>query len=291
MEIQLKKGAYAAAAETMGGELVSLRDRNGRERIWQGDPAVWSGRNPNLFPIVGGLRNGEVDIDGTVCRMGRHGFARRKEFSVAERGEDYVVLALREDAETLEQYPFPFLFQVRHQLTETGFVTSFTVTNTGERPMPFCIGAHTAFICPVSPEEAFADYRLIFDEPETADAVLPGPDGCLLGEPGYALRGDAIPLDYGYFDRMDTLIFQGLRSRGVKLVNRAGQGVRMDFPDFPMIAFWTKPGAHAPYLCIEPWHGCAAYTGESGRFRDKPGCMVLEPGQTRALAYTVTILE
>ena len=170
MEIQLKKGAYAAAAETMGGELVSLRDRNGRERIWQGDPAVWSGRNPNLFPIVGGLRNGEVDIDGTVCRMGRHGFARRKEFSVAERGEDYVVLALREDAETLEQYPFPFLFQVRHQLTETGFVTAFTVANTGDRAMPFCIGAHTAFACPVLPGEGFADYRLVFDEPEEADA-------------------------------------------------------------------------------------------------------------------------
>lgn len=291
MEIQLKNGVYTAAAETMGGELASLRDRQGRQRIWQGDPAVWSGRNPNLFPIVGGLKDGQVYIDGTVCRMGRHGFARRKEFAVAEQGEDFVVLALREDAETLEQYPFPFLLQVRHQLTETGFVTSFAVTNTGERPMPFCIGAHTAFICPVSPEEAFADYRLIFDEPETADAVLPGPDGCLLGEPGYALRGDAIPLDYGYFDRMDTLIFQGLRSHGVRLVNGAGQGVRMDFADFPMIAFWTKPGAHAPYLCIEPWHGCAAYADESGKFRDKPGCIVLEPGEARTLAYTVTILE
>ena len=291
MEIQLKKGAYTATAETMGGELVSLRDRQGRQRIWQGDPSVWSGRNPNLFPIVGGLKDGQVDIDGTVCRMGRHGFARRKAFSVAEQGEDFVVLALREDAETLAQYPFPFLLEVRHQLTETGFVTSFTVTNTGKRAMPFCIGAHTAFVCPVSPEESFADYRLAFDEAETADAILPGPDGCLLEEGGYALRGDTIPLDYGYFDHMDTLIFQGLRSHGVKLVNGAGQGVRMDFPDFPMIAFWSKPGAHAPYLCIEPWHGCAAYAGESGKFRDKPGCMVLEPGQARTLAYTVTILE
>ena len=50
-----------------------------------------------------------------------------------------------------------------------------------------------------------------------------------------------------------------------------------------MVAFWTKPGA--PYLCLEPWQGCAAYDNESGKFEDKPFCTVLEPGKEKSLTY------
>ena len=50
MEIALKKGSLMAQAETLGGELVSLKDGSGTEYIWVGDPAYWAGRNPLLFP-------------------------------------------------------------------------------------------------------------------------------------------------------------------------------------------------------------------------------------------------
>ena len=60
-----------------------------------------------------------------------------------------------------------------------------------------------------------------------------------------------------------------------------------DFQDFPMIAFWTKPGA--PFLCMEPWHGCAAYEDESGEFADKPHVVRLAPGEEKRLEYTVTL--
>ena len=56
-----------------------------------------------------------------------------------------------------------------------------------------------------------------------------------------------------------------------------------------MIAFWTKPGA--PFLCMEPWHGCAAYTGETGRFQDKPHALTLAPGERKELTYTFTLLN
>lgn len=292
MEITLRKGALTALAETHGGELVSLRDGSRREYIWNGDPAFWSGRNPVLFPIVGGLKNGKIDIDGQTFEMGRHGFARDREFTAVEQGEDFVVLELREDADTLRRYPFPFSLRVRHELTAEGFATAFTVTNTGTNDMPFCVGAHTAFNCPLEEDEAFEDYRIVFDQVEDTVSILPGPDGCLQREvPGVALTGDTIPLDHSVYDRVDTLIFEGLRSHGVKLVHKdTGRGVRMDFPGFPMVAFWTKPNARAPYICIEPWQGCAAFADESGQFRDKPHCAVLEPGKEKTLRYTVTIL-
>ena len=39
MEIVLKRGGLTARVDTMGGELVSLRDAEGTEYIWGGDPA------------------------------------------------------------------------------------------------------------------------------------------------------------------------------------------------------------------------------------------------------------
>lgn len=290
MQVTLQKGPFTAAVDTRGGELVSFRDGAGTEYIWGGDPAYWAGRNPILFPIVGSLKNGRVDIGGQTYEMNRHGFARISEFTLAEQGEDFAVLELRDSPDTLARYPFPFLLRVRHQLLEDGFATSFTVSNPGEAPLPFCIGAHTAFNCPLYPGEQFEDYRLVFDQVEDADSLPLTAQGLLSPGPGIpVLRGtDTIPLSHEPFDRLDTLIFDGLRSTGVKLIHKGtGRGVRMEFGDFPMIAFWTAARKNAPYLCLEPWHGCAAWEDEPGDFADKPYCVTLQPGEQKNLTYTV----
>jgi len=290
MRFTLSNASLQAAVQTRGGELVSLRDRAGTEYIWQGDPAFWSGQNPILFPIVGNLKNGRVDIGGRSFEMARHGFARQSEFSVVEQGEGFAVLELRETPETLARYPLPFVLQVRHQLLDNGFSTAFAVGNPGKTPLPFCIGAHTAINCPLFAGERFEDYALAFDQVEDADTLLLTSEGLIChGGTEPMLRGGNVTLDYDAFRRLDTIIFQGLRSRQVQLRHRkTGRGVSLDFHGFPMVAFWTKPGG--PFLCMEPWHGCAALDDESGLFRDKPHVIELAPGEKKELAYTFTIL-
>ena len=290
MTFELKKGALRAVARTKGGELVSLQDGDGLEYIWQGDPAFWSGQNPVLFPIVGSLKDGRVDIGGKTCEMGRHGFARGSEFAPVEQGEDFVTLELRESGETLARYPFPFSLKITHRLLEDGFSTALTVKNTGAAPMPFCVGAHTAIRCPLQPGERFEDYELLFDEPERADSHLLRPQGIILHDGRRPmLDGSRMALDYRTFEEMDTVIFSMLRSGKVSLLHReTGQGVQLDFHEFPMVAFWTKPGA--PYLCMEPWQGCAAWDNESGKFEDKPFCVTLEPGREKSLTYAFHIV-
>ena len=291
MRFTLSNGPLKAAVQTKGGELVSLLDGTGTEYIWGGDPAFWSGQNPILFPIVGTLKNGTVDIDGHVCEMSRHGFARTMEFTPVEQGEDFIRLELREDGETLRRFPFPFSLRVCHRLLEGGFSTSFTVENTGSTPFPFCIGAHTAFRCPLLDRERFEDYHLVFDQSEDASSLLLTPAGLIQGGGSRPmLSGGILPLDYESFRQMDTVIFRQLRSRTVSLVHKeTGLGVKMDFSQFPMVAFWTKPGA--PFLCLEPWQGCAAYDDETGRFQDKPFAITLAPGEQKTLTYTVTLLS
>ena len=246
MIFELKKGGLRASARTLGGELVSLRDGDGLEYIWQGDPAFWSGQNPILFPIVGTLKEGRVEIGGRTCAMDRHGFARRMEFTPVDQGEDFIALELRETEETLARYPFPFILRVTHRLLDDGFSTAFTVENTGTAPMPFCIGGHTAIRCPLAPGERFEDYELLFDVPEQAGSHLLSPEGVILHgrmEPMLTENG-RLALDYAAFARLDTLIFSLLRSSSVSLVHReTGRGVCLNFGQFPMVAFWTKPEA------------------------------------------------
>ncbi len=292
MTITLKAHGFEARAATRGGELTSFR-ADGREYIWQADPAYWANHNPTLFPIVGGLKDGAVRMEGKTYRMGRHGFTRGSEFTLAETGDGYAVFTLSESPETLSQYPYPFLLSIRHQLTEKGFRTTFTVRNTGDAPLPFCIGGHTAFRCPLEEGERFEDYRLVFEKKETADSLLILPNGCL--DPVHTapdLRDtDTIALTRAPFDERDTLIYQGLQSKTVALRHKdTGRGVKMDFSQFPMLAFWTPPHKNAPFICIEPWQGCSAFDNESGEFTGKPHCILLPPGEEKSLGYWVEIL-
>lgn len=291
MDITMKGGKTTAVVRTTGGELISFRDGAGTEFIWTGDPAYWSGQNPVLFPTVGNLKDGKVAINGRTCEMGRHGFARRSEFSVVEQGEDFAVLELRENEQTLAQYPYPFRLRVTHKVTETGFSTAFQVDNTGDGAMPFCIGAHTGINCPLYPGERFEDYELVFDEPEQAASLLLTEDGLIApGQEKLLDHSSILPLSYGLFERLPTVIFDGLRSHGVCLRHKTtGRGVHMDFLGWPMIAFWT-PGQDAPFICLEPWHGCAALEDESGKLEDKPHCVTLAPGESAGFAYTVTVV-
>ena len=187
MQFELKKGSVKGIVETRGGELVSFKDKEGKEYIWNGDPAYWTGRNPNLFPVVGNLKEGKVEINGKQYEMGRHGFARNSEFKVAEQGEDYVIFELCENEETLKVYPFSFSFRIVHRLEDNGFSTEYVVENTGKEVLPYCVGAHTAFNCPMNGDESFEDYVLEFEQEEEMPTLL-------LTEKGLFQNGDTEPM-------------------------------------------------------------------------------------------------
>lgn len=289
MQLELKCGGVKGIVETHGGELISFKNKEGKEYIWSGDPAYWTGRNPNLFPVVGNLKDGKVMIKGSVYEMGRHGFARNSEFSVVDRGESYVVFELCETEETLKQYPYKFSFQIEHRLTEQGFSTEYRVKNTGDEVLPYCVGAHTAFNCPMNAGERFEDYVLEFEEEEDAPTQLLTEKGLFQnGDTEPMLSGKILSLDHSVYARLDTVVFRELKSKTVSLKHKeTGCGVQMEFEQFPMIAFWTKGAEKAPYICLEPWHGCAAYDNETGNILDKPYVICLEPGEVKSLKYTV----
>jgi galactose mutarotase-like enzyme len=57
-----------------------------------------------------------------------------------------------------------------------------------------------------------------------------------------------------------------------------------------MLGLWTAVNKNAPYICIEPWHGCGAFEDETGELADKPYCITLAPNENKKLAYQVKII-
>src|SRR5690606_345281 len=74
-------------------------------------------------------------------------------------------------------------------------------------------------------------------------------------------QGNKLFLTPGLFDR-DALVFKDLKSKVLTLKSKNhDHGVKVKFHEFDYLGIWAKPGA--PFVCIEPWLGCADTEGEA----------------------------
>jgi galactose mutarotase-like enzyme len=85
MNHTLSNDSISASVSAAGAELISLKNAQGLELLWQAGP-VWPRHAPILFPIVGRLKNDELQHQGKLYPMTQHGFARdRKALGGHER--------------------------------------------------------------------------------------------------------------------------------------------------------------------------------------------------------------
>src|SRR5580692_10578588 len=89
-----------ARVDPLGAQLSELADAAGRPLLWSGDPAVWSGRAPLLFPIVGALAGGRYRLGAEHYALSRHGFARTAPFEMIESTPLSATFRLRSDENT-----------------------------------------------------------------------------------------------------------------------------------------------------------------------------------------------
>jgi galactose mutarotase-like enzyme len=285
--IRIENGLLAAEISPLGAELVRLQDEQGRELLWDGDPAFWTGHAPILFPIVGEVAGGVIRVDGVGYPLGRHGFARRRRFAVVEHTDSEALFRLESDAESHAVYPFDFQLDLRFALTRTTLTCEAVLHNPGTVPLPASLGFHPAFRWPLPWGGARAEHRVAFAQPESAPVRRLDGDGLLRAapEPNPVDGTDLVLRDALFED--DALIFDRLDSRLVRFGVPGGRELRVDFTGMPMLGLWTKPGAG--YLCIEPWQGIADPAGFAGEFRAKPGVVEIAPGARRSFAFRVDI--
>ena len=287
MKTTISNDALSVTVTTEGGSLTSIQ-AGGREYLWQPDPAVWTGQAPICFPVCGGLRDGRaVTASGKKVELARHGLAKSSEFETVVAEADRAVLRLASSEETLAQYPFDFALEARYALEGSKLRVTYAVTNTGAEPMPFFIGGHPAFRCPIEEGEAYDDYLVRFEKPE-GDVCTAVPSTGLIDveHRSPAPQGDGLelPLTHGLFDFAET-IYDELQSRKVELVGKAGHGVRVEFADFPYLVVWSKP--IGDFVALEPWGGLSTCSDEDDVLEHKRGCVVAAPGQTVERSFTV----
>lgn len=292
-DIHLRYGQSTARIDAKGAQIISFKGADGREVLWTGEPDVWASHAPVLFPVCGAVKDDRITVNGKAYPMTKHGFVRNATFSVAKQGDDFVELILTPTDAMRDMYPFEFIFHVTYTLIEDGYTTTFLVENQSDRVMPFCVGGHPGFNVPMEEGASYSDYQVEFAEVE--DGLLAqAPSGKLIEGYGHLptfRQSRVLPLSHELFEH-DALIFDGLKSRSVRLVHRvSGKGLHFSFPKMEVLAIWSKPVDKAAYVCLEPWHGLPGKETESGCFEEKAYATMLDPGSCYKTWFTTTLIR
>ena len=287
---EVKKNNISFKVNELGAELKSLTC-DGKEYIWSSDPKFWKRSAPFLFPIVGSMKGHKTIINGKEYTLTQHGFLRDQVFDVVLVEDSKIVFEKKYSEETLMKYPFKYKAKVTYEIIDESLKTSVEITNLGEEEMPFNIGGHPAFNCPLYDNETFEDYKVVFEKPETFGSPLVVEGGLLdFDKPVYALENaKEINLKKDIFT-IDTILIRDVKSKSVKLLNKENKGIEFSYPKFSTLAIWT-PYNEAPFICLEPWIGYNDLHDTNGEYLTKADLVKLNPNESYEVSYTIKIIK
>lgn len=290
MLVTIENGGYKVGIESIGAELRSFVNPEGTQLIWTANPDIWKSSSPLLFPIIGNLRDGKTIIKGKEYSMPKHGIVRYKEFAINKQAENRVSFTYASIEEDMKSYPYAFVIELVYEVNKDKLVITYNITNKNDEPMPFNLGAHPGFMCPVYEGERFEDYEIRFDEPECCDSPVYDFDNMefsFTNTKRYFDNSASLKLDYSLFEK-DAVVVTNPKSKRAAIVNSTtGKGISCGISDFDIVAFWTTNAANAPYVCIEPWNGIAVCSDEGDEYTSKRSIQIAEVGQTKT--YTLDI--
>lgn len=232
-----------------GCEIASIKSKaTGYEFMWQGNPDIWGGQAPILFPIVGRLIDDKYTLDSKEYEMPKHGFARKMPWKFLSCDGNSMRFCLSDTAETREIYPYEFDLTVTYTLSENSLTVSHNIKNKTDITMYFSIGAHPAFNCAIGDVLTFDEKETLFTEKIDLVKSLRLPDKTLVlnDEKDIVITKDIF--------NEDALILSEIKSENITLnLKESGKRISFYLGKAPYLGIWAKPGA--PYVCIEPWYG------------------------------------
>lgn len=287
---EISNGKITASVDTIGAELKSLRKaESDLEYMWQGDPAYWNRTSPVLFPLVGGLKNGEYRTNGKTYKMGKHGFIRDKEFKLMSQESTELWLVLDSDESMKEVYPFDFKLEIGFRLEDWKLKVMWRVENPSGETIYFSIGGHPGFKCPMNLGEKRSDYFIGFDTKECVCSTAIGNDG-LANENKviYELTDGIIPFTTELFEK-DAVVLEDNQVHSISILTPDKKPyVTVNF-DTPVVLLWTLEDENAEFICIEPWCGLCDFTDFEGNWEDRKWGNKVEPGKRFTSGYEIIV--
>ena len=283
LKTELKNSRLTATINHKGAELISLKNANHKEYIWEGNPEYWGKHSPILFPIVGTLKNNMYIFNRNSYQLPRHGFAREMSFELIQQTTNTVTFSLSSSEETKLVYPFDFELQIKYTLEGSKLLIEYKIINKDTATIPFSIGAHPAFAL----TKNFEEYDLLFDQSEDLTVYTLKND--LISDTVFTLKMDKnkLPLSYPLFEN-DALIIKKLQSKSITILEKETPLLKVQFNDFPNLGLWTKN--NAPFICIEPWLGYSDTIHSKGIIEDKEGIQFVETKSSFDCSFYIEIL-
>ena len=277
--VTIESGRLKAEIKVFGAELSSLYDKQeSHEYIWTGDPEVWKGQAPWLFPFIGKLNGGAYKVGEKTYEMPSHGFAGKKEFVIESIKPDSVTFCLPATSETLPVFPWRFRMWIKYQITEETLFVSCAVTNEDNKDMYFSLGGHPGFIAEANDKLVFdADEKLIVRRLKMPEHLLnKGEFGEFLGE---------IPLSGALF-KDDAMLFESPKSEKCTLCRQNGKNITLNYGSVTWLGIWSRAREDMKYVCVEPWFGVDDEVDFTGDVSQKTGIECLKPGERKELKMT-----
>lgn len=287
---ELSNENISIGIDSHGAELKSLKKLSSRtEYMWKGDPAFWGRTSPVLFPFVGGVNHKEYRTKGKTYSMSQHGFARDMEFTLLLRSQDEIWFELCEDEETLKKYPYTFRLKLGYKLLADGVEVMWQVENPGTEVLPFSIGGHPAFNCPIEEGKKQTDYVLSFDQKDRVVSTRLSSEGLATDQKDtYELQEGILLITETLFDR-DALVIEQDQAKRVSLCDKEGKSYLTVTMEAPLFGIWSPPKKNAPFICIEPWYGRCDKEGFSGELAQREWSNQVGPGETWKAFYQITV--
>jgi galactose mutarotase-like enzyme len=287
----LENNQLKIAVKKTGAELCKITSvKNDTEFMWNANPDVWGSYAPNLFPIIGALKNDIYLCETQIYKLPKHGFVRNNDAVVLhEQSSNSLTFKLAYNEDSLKVYPFKFEFYMTYKLNNNTIEVLHTVKNRDDKTMYFSVGGHPAFKCPVFENENYDDYFLEFEYAENSKTHLINMENGLISSKTKPLfnNSDKLPLAHDLFNE-DALIFKDLKSKKVALKSKLhGAILTVSYNDFPYLGIWAKPTGN--YVCIEPWLGIADNEATNQDFKTKEGILKLNVGDTFKASYSIEI--
>jgi galactose mutarotase-like enzyme len=234
---------------------------------------------------VGKLKDNFFVYENIKHELSQHGFARDMDFKLIEALSDSCKLELTSSPETLEKFPFEFVFQINYLLQENKLITNYKVINPSSKALLFSVGAHPGFNCPLLPNESFNDYYLEFEKNSYQLTEL---DNGLRtdAKSNLVLTDNKLFLNTDVFSK-DALVFENSQINKVSLCStKSEHKVTLESRSWPYFGIWSKKGCDN-FVCLEPWYGIADATTINNELVKKDGIIELAPNTEFNCSFSI----
>ncbi|WP_375238541.1 aldose 1-epimerase family protein [Aurantibacter sp.] len=289
--LTLKNNLLEISIKTIGAELCQIKStKNNTNFMWNANQEIWANFAPNLFPIVGALKDGSYIFNNKKYSIPKHGFIRyNKDIKCIKETENSLTFLLQNNKNTEVNYPFKFNYYVIYTIENNELTITYKVENTDTKTIYFSVGGHPAFKCPVFKNEKYSDYNLIFEQDEISETYLLDQESGLLSsktKPIFTTK-NSINLTPDLFNN-DALIFKDLKSKQITLnSNKNGPVLTIKYKDYNYFGIWAKPKAN--FICLEPWLGVTDYKNTNQELKNKDGIIKLSANKSFSASYKIEI--